>query len=186
MIQQMLRDRGSVSKQTFLRELEISDAQFKRDLAMLRDQFQKNISYDPATRAYRIGEGEDGPDIEMSGPMYTTAEIHAMLLMQDLVTQLQPGLLEQHLGPVRERLRLLLGSAALSSEEVRRRIRILHMASRPVEPNISATSARRRLHGAGCVFNTTEGSRTSLRTGMYRRRDWSFIAATGTSMAGVT
>lgn len=149
-IQQMLRDRGSVSKETFLRELEISEAQFKRDLAMLRDQFQKRIPYDPKTRSYRIEETEDGPDIELSGPMYTMAEIHAMLLMQDLITQIQPGLLEQHLGPVRERLKLLLGSAALSSEEVRRRIRILHMASRPVEPkhfrNVSqATLARRRL-----------------------------------------
>lgn len=149
-IQQMLRDRGHVSKRTFLQELEISEAQFKRDLAMLRDQFHKRIVYDPAQRAYRLESAEDGPDVELSGPMYTMAEIHAMLLMQDLITQLQPGLLEEHLGPLRERLNLLLGSAGLPSDEIRRSIRILHMTSRPVDPahfrRVSqATLARRRL-----------------------------------------
>ncbi len=150
-IQQMLRERGHVSKQTFLQELEISEAQFKRDLAMLRDQFQKQIVYDSAHRAYRLEGGEDGPDIELSGPIYTMAEIHAMLLMQDLVTQLQPELLEEHLRPLRARLNLLLGSAELPSDEIRRSIRILHMASRPVDPvqfrKVSqATLTRRRLH----------------------------------------
>ena len=148
-IQEMLRKRGAVSKQAFLRELEISEAQFKRDLAMLRDQFQKLIVYDPKTREYHMEDGE-GTDIELSGPMYTQAEIHAMLLMQDLITQLQPGLLEGHLRPLRERLSLLLGSAQLPSDEIRRSIRILHMASRPVDPvnlrKISqATLARKRL-----------------------------------------
>src|SRR5687767_14853326 len=91
-IQEMLRERGAVPKRAFLKELEISEAQFKRDLAMLRDQFKKQIVYDPQTRTYRM-EGSEGTDIEISGPMYSMAEIHAMLLMQDLITQLQPGLL---------------------------------------------------------------------------------------------
>ena len=52
--------------------------------------------------------------------------------MQDLINQLQPGLLDEHLGPLRERLRLLFGREDLRSEEIRKRIRLLHMASRPV------------------------------------------------------
>lgn len=149
-IQQMLGGQKRVSKATFLGELEISDAQFKRDLDLLRDQFRKRILYDPKTRCYYLDETDDGRDIELAGPMYTAAEIHALLLMQDLIAQLQPGLLNEHLAPIRERLKLLLGSPDLPSEEIRRRIRILHMASRPVEPKhfravSHATLARRRL-----------------------------------------
>ena len=83
--------------------------------------------------------------------MYTAREIYALLTMQDLVNQLQPGLLDEHLGPLRERLKLLLGREDLRPDEIRRRIRILHMASRPVEPRFfslvtQATLTRRRLH----------------------------------------
>jgi predicted DNA-binding transcriptional regulator YafY len=149
-IQQMLRERPAVSRRTFLDELEISPAQFKRDLALLRDRFQLRIEYDAGHRGYILAQGDDTADIELPGPMYTAREIYALLMMQDLIDQLQPGLLDEHLGPLRERLKLLLGREDLPSDEIRRRIRILHMASRPVEPRFfsavsQATFTRRRL-----------------------------------------
>ena len=149
-IQQILRERPAVSRRTFLEELEISAAQFKRDLAFLRDRFQLRIEYDPRRRAYILAHDNETADVELPGPMYTAREIYALLIMQDLIDQLQPGLLDEHLGPLRERLKLLLGQEALRSDEIRRRIRILHMASRPVEPRFfravsQATLTRRRL-----------------------------------------
>ena len=86
-----------------------------------------------------------------------------MLLMQDLMNQLQPGLLDEHLGPLRERLKLLLGVQDLPSDEIRRRIRILHMASRPVEPKqfqavSEATLGRRRLHI--CYYSRSQDQRS--------------------------
>lgn len=133
-IQQMIQDRGVVSKATFLGELEISVARFKRDLAFLRDRFQVQIEYDPAKRGYLIIPSEEGVSVELPGPMYTAREVHGLLIMEDLVKQLQPGLLDDHLKALRERLKLLLGRRDLPSDEVRKRIRILHMASRPSEP----------------------------------------------------
>jgi len=150
-IQQLLRERKVVSLRTFLEELEVSRAQFKRDLAFVRDRFQVPIRWDRSREGYVWPQsGTDAANYDLPGPLYTASEIHALLLMQDLVTQLQPGLLEQHLGPLRERLRLLLGTRDLPAEEIRRRIRILHMASRPVNPKYfrtvsEATLGRRRL-----------------------------------------
>src|SRR5690242_12390290 len=149
-IQQMLQDQRMVSRATFLDELEISPAQFKRDLAFLRDRFQVQIEYDPQKRGYLITHGEEGESVELPGPMYTAREIHALLIMEDLVKQLQPGLLDEHLKPLRERLKLLLGRKDLPSDQIRKRIRILHMASRPSEPRhfrlvSQATLMRRRL-----------------------------------------
>jgi len=149
-IQQILRERPAVSRRTFLDELEISAAQFKRDLAFLRDRFQLRIDYDPRHRGYVLAQEGEAADVQLPGPMYTVREIYALLIMQDLIEQLQPGLLDQHLEPLRLRLELLLGHKDLRSDEIRRRIRILHMASRPVEPRYfsvvtQATLTRRRL-----------------------------------------
>ena len=149
-IQQMLQDRCVISRAVFLDELEISPAQFKRDLAFLRDRFQVQIEYDPQKRGYLITHGEEGENVELPGPMYTAREIHALLIMEDLVKQLQAGLLDEHLKPLRERLKLLLGRKDLPSDQIRKRIRILHMASRPSEPRhfrlvSQATLMRRRL-----------------------------------------
>ena len=133
-IQQMLHARGVISRSAFLDELEISPAQFKRDLAFLRDRFQVQIEYDPQKRGYAIANSEEAASVGLPGPMYTAREIHALLIMEDLIKQLQPGLLDEHLKPLRERLKLLLGRKDLPSDQIRKRIRILHMASRPSEP----------------------------------------------------
>lgn len=162
-IQQMLRERAVISRRAFLDELEISPAQFKRDLAFLRDRFQLQIAYDPVRRGYALLRDAGTAEFELSGPMYTAREIYALLLMQDLIDQLQPGLLDEHIGPLRERLKRLLGQQDLRSDEIRRRIRILHMASRPVEPRFfrlvsQATFERRRL--AILYFGRSRGDRT--------------------------
>lgn len=149
-IQQMLQARGVVSKQTFREEFEVSEATFKRDLAFLRDRFQVDVQYDAEKRGYVIAKGADAV-VELPGPMYTAREILALLTMQDLICQLQPGLLDKDLAPLRERLKLLLDVDELPSEDVRRRIRLLHMASRPVDSRIfrevsQATLSRTKLH----------------------------------------
>ncbi|MFZ0591406.1 MAG: hypothetical protein WAM39_13065, partial [Bryobacteraceae bacterium] len=92
-IQQILQDRHVMSRASFLDELEISPAQFKRDLAFLRDRFQVQIEYDPQKHGYLIASGQEAASVELPGPMYTAREIHALLIMEDLVKQLQPGIL---------------------------------------------------------------------------------------------
>src|SRR5690348_17276173 len=110
----MLQARGVVPKHTFLAEFEISEASFKRDLAFLRDRFQIDVRYDASKRGYVIAKGAEAM-VELPGPMYTAREVLALLAMQDLVSQLQPGLLDQDLAPLRERLKLLLGTDDLPS-----------------------------------------------------------------------
>lgn len=146
----MLRDGAVVPKRVFLEELGISSAQFKRDLSFLRDRFHVEIDYQRERRGYRLRVEKADAEIALPGPLYTPTEIEALLIMQDLMDQLQPGLLENYIKPLRERLKLLLGNKDLRSEQIRRRIRILHMASRPVRPKFfrevsRATLDRRRL-----------------------------------------
>src|SRR4051794_13796085 len=100
----MLRARGVVSRQQFLKEFEVSTSQFKRDLEFLRDRFQIPIDYDPQRGGYKITGDPAEPTLELPGPIYTSSEVLALLAMQDLISQLQPGLLDQDLAPLRQRL----------------------------------------------------------------------------------
>src|SRR6201981_1371592 len=77
-------------------------------------------------------------------------EIQAFLLMEDLLAQLQPGLIRQHLAPLRTRLEAMLASGGAKKNEIRNRIRILRMPARSVEPKhfqivCSAALSRKRL-----------------------------------------
>ena len=150
-IQQMLQSRRVIRREEFLEELEISPATFKRDVEFLRSRFQVNIEWSRERGGYFCDDlRSEGAHGNISGPMYSASEIHALLLMQDLLIQLQPGLLEMELAPLRQRLQLLLGTKQFEPEQLRRRIRILHMTSRPVDSKFfeavsMATLCRRRL-----------------------------------------
>ena len=150
-IQQMLQVRKVIPREEFLGELEVSPATFKRDLEFLRSRFQVNIEWSRERGGYYCEDlRSGGGHANIPGPMYSASEIHALLLMQDLLIQLQPGLLEMDLAPLRQRLQLLLGTKLSEPDQIRRRIRILHMASRPVDAKCfqlvsTATLSRRRL-----------------------------------------
>src|ERR1039457_795171 len=104
-IQQMLQAKKIIPREEFLGELEVSLATFKRDLEFLRSRFQVNIEWNRERGGYYCeGLRSGGGEGSIPGPMYSATEIHALLLMQDLLIQLQPGLLEVDLAPLRQRL----------------------------------------------------------------------------------
>lgn len=128
----LLRQRKSVTRALFLEELEVSLATFKRDLEYLRDRLGAPITYDRERGGYRLDESAGRFDLP--GAWFSAAEAHALLTVEHLLASLQPGLLDAFLDPLRERVAALLGRGDHSVDEVRRRIRVLHMQGRAVEP----------------------------------------------------
>jgi len=134
-IQQMLRQRRRVRTQDFLDELEVSKATFKRDLEYLKDRMHAPIVYDRQAEAYRFEDGvEDRGRWELPGLWFNAGELLALLTMDRLIGNLQPGLLTELVGPLRERLRQLLESGTHRADEVARRIRIVAQGARAIEP----------------------------------------------------
>lgn len=134
-IDQLLNEHKVVHLDTFLKELGISRATFKRDLEYLRDRLNAPIEWDRDGGGYRFGRADPlAPKFELPGLWFNASEIHALLTMQQLLSTLQPGLLGPHIQPLQTRLNLLLESGDHSAEEVRQRIRILHVAARKVAP----------------------------------------------------
>jgi predicted DNA-binding transcriptional regulator YafY len=150
-IDQLLHERRVVPVSDFLAELGISLATFKRDMEYLRSRLHAPIAWDRALRGYRFDEAPAaGPRYELPGLWFSPAEAQALLTMQELLENLQPGLLGPHVRPLLSRLRALLTTGDHSAEEVRKRIRVINFGSRRHEPKhfeqvASAVLGRKRL-----------------------------------------
>lgn len=150
-IDQLLQERRATPLALMVEELGVSRATIKRDLEYLRDRLNAPIVWDPSMRGYRYEQSQnDGQRYSLPGLWLNSSEIHALLSMEHLLSNLQPGLLGPHIKPLQARIRMLLDAGDHSVAELTRRIRVLNIAARPVEPAHFETIAsgllrRRRL-----------------------------------------
>lgn len=129
-ILRLLAQQRGVNTKQFLEVLEVSPATLKRDIQYLRDRFQVPIVWRPDLGAYVLNRSE-GAQSELPGMWFSDKEIHALLTMQHLLANLDPGgLLAPHVEPLVRRLDQLLGAANDVAEEVRRRVVIVGVGKR--------------------------------------------------------
>ena len=134
-IQNLLRSRHFVSTHDFMTELGISRATFKRDLEYLRDRMHAPIVYDRDQEAYGFDPAiADSKLWQLPGLWFSADELQALLTMDRLLGDLQPGVLSELIAPLRKRLKSLLDSGEHSATDIARRIKILSMGSRRVAP----------------------------------------------------
>ena len=155
-IHEMLRDGGVVPMRRFMEELECSLATVKRDLTYLRDFMGAPIVYDNERRGYRYDP--KAPAFELPGLWFNPSELYALLACEQLLEQVQPGLLSPLLRPLRRRIRELLAHSGHDPREVTDRIRLLGVGLRQPDPRIFARVASAVL--AGRVLTITYHSRS--------------------------
>ena len=132
-IDKLLANRRFVTRRELETKLGISWATLKRDLSYMRDRLHAPIIYDRELGGYRFETTEKrlGPPYELPGFWFSAEEIHALLTVQHLISNLDPGgLLGPHIQPLLSRLAGLLGTAQDSADEIRRRIRIETVGAR--------------------------------------------------------
>ncbi len=146
-----LLNRGKpVCTATLLQTLEpYSRYTLGRDIDYLKLHFNAPIVYDRKQRAYQL-EPTDAR-IELPGIWFTPAEAHALMVLGHLLNGIQAGFLEAHLKPIQARIQKVLEKGDTTLNELQRRIRVLQMASRNIEPRYfelvsHAVITRRRLH----------------------------------------
>jgi predicted DNA-binding transcriptional regulator YafY len=130
LIDQMLCNQRMVTRAQFLDALEVSPATFKRDLEYLRDRLAAPIVWDRERRGYCYEQGEGGEQFQLPGLWFNTSEIQALLSMDALLENLQPGVLSNHIEPLRSRIRMLLDDGDHSVDEIAHRIRIIPLAAK--------------------------------------------------------
>jgi predicted DNA-binding transcriptional regulator YafY len=134
-----------VSKQLLLRELEISPATLKRDLAIIRNRMGAPLIFDRDLDGWRLDKASTlpGTQYELPGLWLSAEEIHALLTMQHLLANLDAGgLLGPHIEPLMQRLGKLLGAGTQAAEEVARRIKVQTVGARKVHlPHFQAVGS---------------------------------------------
>jgi predicted DNA-binding transcriptional regulator YafY len=141
-IQSLLRSRHFVSTQDFMGELGVSRATFKRDLEYLRDRMHAPIVFDRDREAYSFDPKVADSELwQLPGLWFSADELLALLTMDSLLGDLQPGVLGEMIAPLRKRLRALLDSGEHSADAIARRIRILTMGARRIAPTQFRTLA---------------------------------------------
>jgi predicted DNA-binding transcriptional regulator YafY len=144
----LLSSRSAISAKDLMATLEVSRATLKRDIAKLRDQLHVPIRFDRDLGGYTLDTGQD--EIELPGLWFSQEEILALVTIQQLLGQLEPGLLGDKLKPLQSRLTQLMDAHGLAGQDVAKRIRIVHAGKRIVlaksfEIVAAATMARKRL-----------------------------------------
>lgn len=179
-IDQLLHAHPTVSMEALMDGLGVSKATVKRDLEYLRDRLNAPILWDRERRGYRYHQPPgNATRYALPGLWFSAAEVHALLTMERLLADLQPGLLGAHVEPLKTRIRMLLDSGDHSAEDIEHRIRILHAAVRPVTPEhfqaiASATLSGHRLliaHYSRQRDETTEREVSPQRI-VYYRDNW--------------
>ena len=132
-IDQILGARHFISRKELQERLGVSWATLKRDIAYMRDRLNAPLIYDRNLGGYRFEKTGQriGPQYELPGLWFSAEEIHALLTMQHLLSNLDTGgLLGPQIQPLLARLTGLLGTADNPIEEVQRRIRIQTVGAR--------------------------------------------------------
>lgn len=141
-IDQMLHDRSVVPLGDFLEELGASLATFKRDLEYMRERLYAPIVWDRDAGGYRFEQSDrHAPAYALPGLWFNASEVHALLSMQHLLSNLDAGMLASQIKPLQARLKALLGSADHTAEEVEKRLCIVQAAKRTVSSKFFETIA---------------------------------------------
>lgn len=135
-IDQMIHQRSVVPFAELLRELEVSRATVKRDIAYMRDRLNAPIVFDHERGGYCFAHGRRmGPQYELPGLWFNDREVLALLTMHKMLEELDTGgILGPQIQPLIARLKALMGSASGSAEELMRRVRIVAAHNRPAAP----------------------------------------------------
>ena len=129
-IDQLLKDRKSISFDELKDKLEISRATLKRDIAYMRDRLNVPIIFDRELNGYRLDKAEDAQH-ELPGLWFNAEEIHALMTMQHLLNNIDAGgILSPHIKPLLSRLTELLGATNDSQEQLQKRIKVEAIGAR--------------------------------------------------------
>lgn len=121
--------RHPVSRQRLEEELECSRATVKRLIEDMRLHLNAPIVYDRDRNGYQY-DLSDGAMYELPGLWLNASELHALLMVQHLLTGVEPGLLDQHLKPLQKRIAALLESQHPGSDALVSRVNLVRMGTR--------------------------------------------------------
>ena len=120
---ELLSNRRFLTKQELMKVQEVSLATLKRDIVKLRDQMNVPIVFDRELGGYRLDKSSERT--ELPGFRFSQDEILALLTIQSMISELEPGLLGPKIKPLQDRLNAILRSQGFASDALIHRVRLL-------------------------------------------------------------
>lgn len=139
--------RTPVSTEDLLARLACSRATLYRIIAFLRDRLGAPIEHDADRAGFVYAPTVDGRPYELPGVWFSAAELQALVAFRQLLTNLDGGLLAEHLRPAAQRIEQLLKHGRLRLDEAPNRIRLLGGLGRapgPAFDDVAAAVLQRR------------------------------------------
>ncbi len=127
----LLTGRRAVPRDEILSKMEISLATFKRDLAKLRDRLNIPVVFDKDLGGYKL-ELVDSRK-ELPGLWFSQEEVLALLTIQNMIEQLEPGVLGPKLKPLQSRLNDMLASQGVDAQVLAQRVKLVHAGKRKLK-----------------------------------------------------
>lgn len=142
--------RRPVAKAVIEQELECSHATAERIIKDMRLYLDAPIEYDRDANGYFYNRESDYK-YELPGLWFNASELYALLITYQLLSSVEPGLLDMHITPLRKKIEELLQVNPEQEGELARRLRIIKIASRRPSPRhfslvATALLTRQQLH----------------------------------------
>ncbi len=118
-----------VSRRRLEEELECSRATVKRLIEDMRRYLNAPIVYDRERDGYRY-DRRGGAMYELPGLWFNASELHALVMAQQLLAEVEPGLLDQQLRPLQRRIDRLLDLEQAGSDGLAGRVRVSQVGAR--------------------------------------------------------
>lgn len=134
-----------VPMRVFMEALEASRNTITRDFEYLRDSLGAPLEYCREANGHQYAP--DAPVFELPGFWMNAAELYALLACEQLLENVQPGLISARLAPLKEKIRHLLGESGHDAEQVSDRIRIQPIQARSASPSTFDPVAEATLSG---------------------------------------
>ena len=181
-IHDLLRNaRHPVPMRSFTEALEASRNTVTRDFEFMRDSLGAPIEYCREQNGHRYAP--DSPEFELPGFWMNPAELYALLACEQLLENVQPGMITTRLAPLKDKIRQLLGESGHDAERISERIHIQPIqarmaAHRIFDPVAEATLAGKQLSftynarsSAGNTHRQTDPQRL-----LHYRSNWYLLA----------
>ena len=158
-------------------ELECSRSTLFRTLRQLRDHLGAPIENRPGLGWFY---DRDAGRFELPGLWFGREELEALLVMDELLGRVQPGLLQDQIAPLRRRIREILDRGSRGGEPFpAHRFRILRAHGRKVAARVFETAATAVVEGRQLAFTysarttgETARRKTSPQRLVYYRDQW--------------
>jgi predicted DNA-binding transcriptional regulator YafY len=132
--------RTPISEAELRERLDCSRPTLFRLIRLMREYLDAPIEHCADPPGYRYASEAAGGVYQLPGLWFTAPELQALLVFHRLLGALEPGLLDEHLQPLRRKIDALIEHKRLGLSEAQRRIRIVPIASRAVGPCFQAVA----------------------------------------------